>query len=273
MKTNWLITTAAAAILASTTFAAAQGTSDKAGKAPAAAEKSAPSHSTSGQANPESRKAEGTPGHSGAAQTMDKGGSSGAQKMDRGSAQHMDKSGGQREKSAQGSSAGSKSGDRASDNADRKSSADKSPRDSNDRSRSSQKSMDRDHASDRNGAADKNGRAADSHRSSTQKSAGDNDRSNRSTTGARSSANINLTVEQRTKIRQVVVSKKIPKVDKVNFNVSVGVKVPRTVHFYPIPTEVVEIHPAWRGYSVVLVGSELVIIDPATYEIIAVVVV
>jgi hypothetical protein len=45
------------------------------------------------------------------------------------------------------------------------------------------------------------------------------------------------------------------------------------VHFYPIPVEIVEIHPAWRGYQIILVGSELVIINPTTFEIVSVVVV
>jgi hypothetical protein len=93
------------------------------------------------------------------------------------------------------------------------------------------------------------------------------------TTGRGDASGANLTSEQRTKIRQVVVSKKIPKVTNVNFTVSVGATVPRTVKFHPIPAEIVEIYPAWRGYQVILVGSELVIVSPSTYEIVAVIVV
>jgi hypothetical protein len=70
-----------------------------------------------------------------------------------------------------------------------------------------------------------------------------------------------------------VVTNKIPKVTKVNFTVSIGARVPRTVKFHAIPSEIVTIHPAWRGYRVILVGSELVIVNPRTYEIVAVIVV
>lgn len=93
------------------------------------------------------------------------------------------------------------------------------------------------------------------------------------TTGRGDASGANLTTEQRTKIRQVVVSKKIPKVTNVNFTVSVGARVPQTVRFHPIPTEIVTIYPAWRGYRVILVGSELVIVHPRSYEIVAVLVV
>ena len=98
-------------------------------------------------------------------------------------------------------------------------------------------------------------------------------RSRTETTGRGDASGANLSTEQRTKIRQVVVSKRIPKVTNVNFNISVGARVPTTVRFHPIPAEIVTIHPAWRGYRVILVGSELVIVHPRTYAIVAVIVV
>ena len=57
----------------------------------------------------------------------------------------------------------------------------------------------------------------------------------------------------------------------VNFSVSVGTRVPRDVHFHPVPAEIVTIYPAWRGYNLILVSNQIVIIDPATYEIVAVI--
>jgi hypothetical protein len=91
------------------------------------------------------------------------------------------------------------------------------------------------------------------------------------TTGRGDAKGASLTTEQRTKIRQVVVSKNIPRVTNVNFSVAVGAVVPRTVRFEAIPVEIVEIYPAWRGYRVVLVGSELVIVDPTSFAIVAVI--
>jgi hypothetical protein len=83
---------------------------------------------------------------------------------------------------------------------------------------------------------------------------------------------VSLSTEQRTKIRTVIKEKvHAQPLTKVNFNISVGTKVPRTVHFYPLPAEVVEIHPAWRGYDFVLVEEQIVVIDPRTFEIVAII--
>jgi hypothetical protein len=119
----------------------------------------------------------------------------------------------------------------------------------------------------KNAQQDKNGQAGK--RAQQDKGA----RGKSETTGRGDAAATNLTNEQRTKIKTIVVSKKIPQVSKVDFSVSVGAKVPRTVRFQPIPAEIIQIYPAWRGYSVILVGSELVVINPTSYEIVAVVVV
>lgn len=88
--------------------------------------------------------------------------------------------------------------------------------------------------------------------------------------GAAASAPANLTTEQQTKIRTVIQTQKVKPVTNVNFSISVGAKVPRTVQFHPVPVEVVTIHPAWRGFVYFLVGEEIVIVNPSTYEIVAV---
>jgi hypothetical protein len=33
---------------------------------------------------------------------------------------------------------------------------------------------------------------------------------------------------------------------------------------------VIEVYPAWRGYKFILVRGEIIVIDPNTYEIVAV---
>ena len=85
---------------------------------------------------------------------------------------------------------------------------------------------------------------------------------------------VNLTSEQKTKIRtSVVQSSSAPKVSRssINFNVSVGTVVPRTVRIVSVPTTLVEIHPAWRGYSYFVVDEEVIIVEPSTMKIIAVI--
>ena len=57
---------------------------------------------------------------------------------------------------------------------------------------------------------------------------------------------------------------------KLSVSVSVGARVPASVHLYPLPVEVVEVYPAWRGFEYILVGDQIVVINPRTHEIVAV---
>ena len=59
-------------------------------------------------------------------------------------------------------------------------------------------------------------------------------------------------------------------VTNVNFSISVGTRVPRDVSFHPLPAEIVTIYPEWRGYEFILVRDQIVVIDPSTLEIVAV---
>jgi hypothetical protein len=42
------------------------------------------------------------------------------------------------------------------------------------------------------------------------------------------------------------------------------------VHLYPLPVQVIEVYPAWRGFEYILVGDQIVIINPRTHEIVAI---
>jgi len=61
-----------------------------------------------------------------------------------------------------------------------------------------------------------------------------------------------LTTEQRTKIRE-----KGPRASNVNFSISVGTAVPRTVHVVAVPSTLVQ----WRGHRYFVVGDEMIIVD------------
>ena len=68
-------------------------------------------------------------------------------------------------------------------------------------------------------------------------------------------------------------SSSAPKVSRssINFNISVGTVVPRTgVRFVSVPSTIVEIHPEWRSYSYFIVDEEIIIIEPSSYKIIAI---
>jgi hypothetical protein len=86
-------------------------------------------------------------------------------------------------------------------------------------------------------------------------------------------ASVSLTTEQKTKIRtSVLQSSGAPKVSRsqINFNISIGTVVPRSVHFVAVPATLVEIYPAWRGYSYFIVDDEIIIVDSRSFKIIAV---
>jgi uncharacterized protein DUF1236 len=65
-----------------------------------------------------------------------------------------------------------------------------------------------------------------------------------------------------------------PRVNNVNFSLNVGTVVPRTsVRLVTVPTTLVEIHPAWRGYLYFIVGERIIIVEPNSHKIVAVLVV
>ena len=57
----------------------------------------------------------------------------------------------------------------------------------------------------------------------------------------------------------------------VDFALREGVRIPHSVHLYPLPGDIVSLVPAYRDYEYVLVGDNIVIVDPDTYEIVAVI--
>jgi hypothetical protein len=80
-----------------------------------------------------------------------------------------------------------------------------------------------------------------------------------------------LTTEQRTQVTSVVKQQNIRAETNVNFSISVGTRVPSHVHFYPVPQEIVTIYPAWRGYKLFRARNEIIIVQPETLEIVAVI--
>jgi hypothetical protein len=94
--------------------------------------------------------------------------------------------------------------------------------------------------------------------------------SRQSGAGTGAAASSSITTEQRTQIRQTVTRiDNAPRVSSVNFKLSVGIAVPTTVRLAPVPTTIVEIHPAWRGYMFFIVGDDIVIVEPGSHKIVA----
>jgi hypothetical protein len=90
------------------------------------------------------------------------------------------------------------------------------------------------------------------------------------TTTGQAGAAGKLSTQQRTQITSVIKETRVQPVTNVNFSISVGTRVPRDVSFHALPPRVVTIYPEWRSYKYILVKEQIVIIDPDTYEIVAV---
>jgi hypothetical protein len=92
---------------------------------------------------------------------------------------------------------------------------------------------------------------------------------NKTTTGnAATSATAAPPAEKQTQIASAIKQERVQETTNVNFNISVGTVVPTSVHFYPLPSRIVEIYPEWRGYEFILVKGRYVVVRPQTHEII-----
>jgi hypothetical protein len=83
-------------------------------------------------------------------------------------------------------------------------------------------------------------------------------------------ASVNINDQQRTRISSSISHLNVQPLTNVNFSLSVGTVVPRDVRLQPLPTDVVEIVPQYRGYNFVLVKDEIVIVEPSSDKIVAV---
>ncbi|QLL63755.1 DUF1236 domain-containing protein [Sinorhizobium mexicanum] len=81
---------------------------------------------------------------------------------------------------------------------------------------------------------------------------------------------VNVTVEQKTEITQIVKEEKVEPVD-VDFNVTVGAAVPETVELRPLPQRIVRIVPRYKGYRFfVLADGRIVIVEPSSLKVVVV---
>ena len=123
------------------------------------------------------------------------------------------------------------------------------------------------------GEADtKGGKRAEGEKSDTKSGKSAEGGKEGSTKEGRAAAPKELNTEQRTVIREKVVSR----ANRVNvdINIGVGTAIPATYHshFHPLPVELIEIYPAYRGYSyIVLSDGRIVIVEPASYEVVTII--
>jgi hypothetical protein len=80
-----------------------------------------------------------------------------------------------------------------------------------------------------------------------------------------------LSAEQHTKIQDTIRGEKTERLTNVHFATTVGEVIPETVHLYVLPVSIAEYAPQYRGYEYILVGDEILIVNPRTMRIVAVI--
>ena len=97
---------------------------------------------------------------------------------------------------------------------------------------------------------------------------GGDTKSTTTTGNAATSATAAPPAEKQTQIVSAIKQEKVEEVTNVNFNISIGARVPATVHYRPLPSRIVEIYPEWRGYDFIFVHGRYIILRPETHEIV-----
>ena len=256
MTNRFMISVAAAALIAGTGFANAQGTSREAPSAGSTVQQSAPS-SDRGAPSAAPMNRDSASDHKGADKGSEKGmkATQSDEKMQPGAAKNQ---------RAQDDMKPGMKGEKAAQDNNMKGEKSKGMSSETHEKGAAGKDMKAEGREDRNGmkAEGRDGKNADS------KGAAD---SKTQTTG-QAGAGAKPSTEQRTKITTVIKEQHVQPVTNVNFSISVGARVPRSgVTFHPLPAEIVTFYPQWRGYEYILVRDQILVIDPRTGEIVDVI--
>lgn len=84
----------------------------------------------------------------------------------------------------------------------------------------------------------------------------------------------NISPEQKTKVRAAFSGHRVAPARDIGVDVRVGVVVPRSVHFYPLPPTIVTIAPDYSGYEYFMIDdSHVAIVDPDTLEVVDIIVI
>jgi hypothetical protein len=119
-----------------------------------------------------------------------------------------------------------------------------------------------------NNQAEQGGTAQDQKNQNAQQDGQDSDQM---TTGATGRADADIPVEKRTVIREKIITRDVPRVerDKIDFDINVGVAIPGTIALQPLPPDIIEVVPAYQGYQYfVLADGTIIIVDPGTLQIV-----
>ena len=257
MINRLMITVATAALIGGTGFANAQGTGmgregPSAGSAAQQSQGAAPSTERGNSAAPANRDATESTGPSGMKKSTQ-------------SEEKMQPQGGKNQRAQQDMKSGPRDEKSAQDN-NTKGEKSKSMSSQNDKGAAG-KDMKAEGREGQNG--DMKGEGRNGNLNAETKGTAD---SKATTTTGQAGAGAKLSSEQRTKITSVIRNQRVESLNTVDFNISIGTRVPRErVHLYPLPEEVVIIYPEWRGYEFIRVRDQILVVDPRTLEIVDVI--
>jgi hypothetical protein len=97
---------------------------------------------------------------------------------------------------------------------------------------------------------------------------------NREGTTGRTSAQggMRLSEDQRTRVHQTILRERnVNRARDVNISIGIGSRLPRSVRLAVLPQAIISLAPDYRRDRYVVVGEDIVIVDPATYEIVDVI--
>jgi Protein of unknown function (DUF1236) len=84
----------------------------------------------------------------------------------------------------------------------------------------------------------------------------------------------NISPEQKMRMKSAFGSHHVAPARNIGVAVNVGVVVPRSVHFYPIPEDIVTIVPDYSGYEYFMIDdAHVAIVDPDTLEVVDIIVI
>jgi hypothetical protein len=89
--------------------------------------------------------------------------------------------------------------------------------------------------------------------------------------GSTANASAAMTTEQNVKFRETLRGEKTERLTGVQFSISIGDEVPATVRFHRLPARIVEYAPQYRDFDYILVGDDILILDPRSHRIVAVI--
>jgi hypothetical protein len=87
----------------------------------------------------------------------------------------------------------------------------------------------------------------------------------------RASGVVSLSTQQQTEVGRTIARHNVRPLTNVNFSISIGTRVPRSVSLRALPGDLVTYVPQYRGYSYFVVEEQIVIVEPSSLEIVTIV--